>query len=81
VVAETRRPQLDDDPGAQIFLVASPWPSVSLDDVFRMLWGWVHRDRDHRQTEESQRSRAAEVLSWSEPAALAYLRHLEGEST
>lgn len=44
--AETRSSRIDDDPQGRIWLVASPWPSLRLRDVFSALWRWTERDSD-----------------------------------
>jgi len=76
-VAETRSPQIDDDPLGRIWLVASPWPSLRLRDVFRVLWRWAERDADTAATSGLLRSRVAEALTWTDAHALAFLRTLE----
>lgn len=76
-VAETRSPQVDDNPGAVIQLVSSPWPSLTLDEVFRILWTWVEQDKGRLEMPEMQAvmpARAAELLGWPEAKAVDYLR-------
>lgn len=80
VLADTQLGHPDADPDAVTQLVASPWPSLTLDDVFRALWRWVHRDRNRLDMAEMQAAepgRAAELLRWPEEKMLGYLRSLE----
>lgn len=76
-VPETRHPQVDDDPDAVIRLVASPWPSISVDRVVHQMWRWVERDWDGDTTSGVLPARAAELLAWPEEKMLAYLRSVE----
>jgi hypothetical protein len=77
-VPETRSPQVDEDPRAQVRLVASPWPSLTVTQVLLVMWSWVDRDFDRTFTQELMESRAAEVLAWTDDVAAARLRDLEG---
>jgi hypothetical protein len=52
-------------------LIASPWPSLDLAAVFRVVWSWVERDRSLDVTVMT--ARAAEALAWSEAQALEWL--------
>lgn len=54
-------------------LVASPWPSLDLAAVFRVLWTWGERERDHDVTLPLVAGRAAEALAWPEAKALVWL--------
>jgi hypothetical protein len=72
-VAETRRPQLDDDSGAQIQLLASPWPSLTLRDALNMLFRWAELDWDPEVTADPYPSRVAEALTWTDQQAKTFL--------
>lgn len=52
-------------------LVASPWPSLDLAAVFRVLWSWSERGRN--VTHASTVARVEEALAWPEETALAWL--------
>lgn len=52
-------------------LVASPWLSVDLPTVFRVVWSWAERDRSLDVAVMT--ARAAEALSWPESQALEWL--------
>ena len=54
-------------------LIASPWPSLDLTDVFRVLWTWAERDRDETLTPPLMAVRAAETLAWPQARALEWL--------
>lgn len=70
-VPETRPAWLDDDEcDGRLWLVRSPWPAFTVEDVIRILWPWVERDR--ARDEAVFRSRAAEVLGWDEARALEW---------
>jgi hypothetical protein len=73
IIAETRRPQLDDDPNAQIQLLGSPWPSLTLQDALNVLFRWAELDWDHRTTADPYPSRVPEALSWTDQEAKAFL--------
>jgi hypothetical protein len=52
-------------------LDSSPWPSVDLNTVFRVVWSWAERDRSLDVA--VARAAAAEALQWPESRALAWL--------
>lgn len=52
-------------------LVASPWPSLELSDVFRVLWTWA--DRGRTVTYASRAARVEQALGWPEETALGWL--------
>ncbi|WP_375504630.1 hypothetical protein [uncultured Jatrophihabitans sp.] len=54
-------------------LVASPWPSLDLTAVFRVLWTWAERDKPDEVTATLMIARVAEVLAWPETNALSWL--------
>lgn len=68
-VAETRPEWLDGGhPDGRLWLVRSPWPSLSLSECLNVLWSWVERDQP-RLTQELWRQRVSEALAWDEAAA------------
>lgn len=72
-VAETRPEWLEDpDSDGQLWLVRSPWESLTLDDTFALLWTWVERDRT--LDERVRQARVSEVFSWTEQRALDWLQ-------
>jgi hypothetical protein len=73
VLAETRRPQIDDDPDAQIELLASPWPSLNLKEALIVLWRWAERDWDPEVTPDPYLTRVPEALTWTEDQATGLL--------
>jgi hypothetical protein len=71
-VPETRTSWLDDELDGRLWLVRSPWATLTLDEVFALLWRWV--ERDHQLDNDIWRERVAEVLAWSQPQAVAWHR-------
>ena len=72
-VAETRPWWLDDpESDGRVWLIRSPWASLTLTEVFEVLWRWVERDRT--LDEQIRRKRVAEVLAWPESRAVEQLR-------
>lgn len=70
-VTETRDWALDMPTGDRLWLIRSPWPAITLTDVFLMLWPWVERDRTRDQA--VLRARAAELLAWDAVTAQKWL--------
>lgn len=54
-------------------LIASPWPTLDLTAVFRVLWTWVEREQHNDVTPPFLAGRAAEALAWPEVEALAWI--------
>jgi hypothetical protein len=75
-VPETRAWALEDQPGARVWLVRSPWPAIDLEAVFALLWRWVERDRESL-SDAVWRSRVAEVFGWNETRARDWYRASE----
>src|SRR6185437_16377215 len=66
-VAETRPVWLNDlDSDGRLWLMRSPWPSLTLDDSLSVLWSWAERDRPQPLDIDVYRERVAEALSWDE---------------
>ena len=71
-VAETRPGHLENDPSARIWLLSSPWSSLSLAETFGVLWTWAESFRDE-QTTEQIRGRIVEALAWTDVQAVHWL--------
>jgi len=54
----------------RLWLIRSPWASLTLDEVFALLWRWVERDQE--LDEVVRRQRVSEVLAWTQPQAMAW---------
>jgi hypothetical protein len=73
-VAETRPGWLNDaDSDGRLWLIRSPWPSLSLTDCMNVLWTWSERDHAPLDMELSRR-RISEVLAWDETTAVEWHR-------
>ncbi len=53
-----------------VWLVRSPWPSLTVGDVLELLWPWVERGGSDP---EARRNRLAQVFAWDEAHATAWL--------
>jgi hypothetical protein len=73
-VAETRPDWLEDPHSdGRLWLVRSPWPTLTLPDSLNVLWTWV--ERDHAALDEDLwRQRVSEALSWDESTAIEWHR-------
>ncbi len=69
-VSETRPVWLNDfDSDGRLWLVRSPWPSLSLRESLNVLWSWS--ERDHAQLDQQQlRKRVSEALAWDDATAV-----------
>jgi hypothetical protein len=64
-----------DDPHSdgRLWLVRSPWPTLTLEDSLNLLWTWV--ERDHAAVDgDLWRQRVIEALQWDEATAAAWHR-------
>jgi hypothetical protein len=76
-VPETRPSWLNDfDSDARLWLLRSPWPSLTLGDSLNVLWTWAERDHPHPPNIniDVHRERVAEALTWDEATANEWLR-------
>jgi hypothetical protein len=73
-VAETRSFWLDDPQSdGRLWLVRSPWPTLTLEDSLNLVWTWV--ERDHAALDEEHwRQRVTEALDWDEATATGWHR-------
>ncbi|MGH3264463.1 MAG: hypothetical protein ACRDNS_20985, partial [Trebonia sp.] len=77
-VPESRPRRLEHEPDAVVWLVRSPWPSLTVPEALNVLWSWT--ERDHAAMDgELWRSRVSETLSWDDARALAW--HKERRAT
>jgi hypothetical protein len=59
----------------RVWLLRSPWPTLTVREVFAVLWTWI--ERDHRPIDGLTVSAGvAEVLAWDETRARAWLQQL-----
>ena len=73
-VSETREAWLDDtNDDGRLWLVRSPWPSLSLPDALNVLWSWSERDQS-RLTPQLWRQRLSEALAWDDATAADWHR-------
>jgi hypothetical protein len=73
-VPETRAAWLDaPDCDGRLWIVRSPWPSVSLRDALNLLWRWVERDHA-RLDDDLWRQRVSEALAWDDKTAAEWHR-------
>jgi hypothetical protein len=76
-VAETRSCWLGAPGGdGRLWMVRSPWPSLSLRDSLDVVWTWVERDHESLDTDR-WRERVSEALTWDETAATRWHRQAE----
>jgi hypothetical protein len=73
-VPETRSVWLaDPSSDGRLWMVRSPWPTLSLQDSLNVLWTWV--ERDHASLDEDLwRERVSEALAWDETTAATWHR-------
>jgi hypothetical protein len=77
-VPETRPAWLADEAlTGRLWVIRSPWPGLTLDEVFALLWRWVERDQE--LDNEVWRERVCEVLAWTQPQAVAWHRTSSGQ--
>jgi hypothetical protein len=78
-VAETRDFWLTSMPetAGRVWLVRSPWPSLTLREAFNAMWRWVERP-EVEYDPDNVRARAAEFLSLSEAEASLWRDDPEG---
>lgn len=75
---ETRSAWLDaTNHDGRLWLVRSPWPSLSLQDTLNVLWSWAERDRA-RLTPQRWRDRVSEALAWDDATAADWHRRTAG---
>ena len=73
-VSETRPVWLaDPSSDGRLWMVRSPWPTLSVQDSLNVLWTWVERDHASLD-EELWRERVSEVLAWDGTTAAAWHR-------
>lgn len=73
-VAETRSVWLDDPhTDGRLWLVRSPWPTLTLEDSLNLLWTWV--ERDHAALDDDLwHQRVSEALGWNAATATDWHR-------
>jgi hypothetical protein len=79
-VAETRLDWLENETQThdRVWLLRSPWPAMSVNEVFCVLWTWIERNHEPLDA-ATMRVRVAEVLGWDPRRAQEWHRrwHLD----
>lgn len=71
-IAETRPGHEESDSDGRLWLLSSPWRSLSLAETFAVLWTWAESFRDE-QTPMQIRVRVVEALAWTDAQAVEWL--------